>query len=99
MPVKVKGKVLGSAELDIISFTAGPRATMKASATTITGTVTMVMEGARVEVNGTAVVVTGKGGGVEISAPEVRIKTPGGTVILNASGVAIDGAVVKLNCG
>jgi hypothetical protein len=99
MPVKVKGKVLGSTKLDVISLTAGPRATMSADATTITGSVTMTVEGGRVEVNGTTVVITGKSGGVEISAPEVKIKTPGGTVVVNASGVAIDGAVVKLNCG
>lgn len=94
MPVKVKGKTLGRVDLDVINLTAGPRATMKASATTITGSVTMRVEGANVVIAGDA-----SGGSVEISAPEVRIKTPGGTVTVNAAGVSINGPLVKLNCG
>ena len=99
MPVKVKGKLLGSAELDIIRLVAGTTASMKGKGTTITGEVTMVIEGGTVQMRGGRVFVTSEKGVVEIAAPEVKITTPGGTATLNAAGVSIKGAVVRLNCG
>jgi hypothetical protein len=100
MPVKVKGKTLGTVEQAVINIGASATATMKAKSTTVQGMVTMTVEGATVEVNGRTVKVSGTAGGwVEITAPEVRIRTAGGVAVLNAAGVQINGAVVKLNCG
>jgi hypothetical protein len=98
MGVRIQGGVLGATEQDVIRMTAKTSASLQGQATTVKGEVTMIVEGGTVKVDGRKVFVTSDKGVVEISAPEVRIKTPGGTVVLDASGVSVSGAVVKLNC-
>lgn len=98
MGVRIKGSLLTATEEDVIRMTAKTSATIQGQATTVKGDVTMVIEGGTVQVKGRKILITSEKGSVEISAPEVRIKTPGGTAVLDASGVSLSGTIVKLNC-
>jgi len=44
-------------------------------------------------------IVLEAGGGITIQAEWIALKAGTGTIVLNESGVAIDGAVIELNCG